>query len=70
MLDFIKKFAPTLQPLQLVGLVVVVLVSTLILNTVFQYAKNRNLSWLITLEVVAFLLVLVLAFLGIANYAF
>lgn len=70
MLDFIKNFAPTLQPLQLVGLVVVVLVSTLILNTVFQYAKNRNLSWLITLEVVAFLLVLVLAFLGIANYAF
>jgi diadenylate cyclase len=70
MLDFIKNFAPTLQPLQLVGLVVVVLVSTLILNTVFQYAKNRNLSWLIALETVALLGVFALSFCNLHNFKF
>ena len=51
-------------------MVVVVLASTVILNTIFQYAKNRNLSWLISLEAVALLGIFVLSFCNLSNYPF
>ncbi|MBR2974185.1 MAG: DNA integrity scanning protein DisA nucleotide-binding domain protein [Clostridia bacterium] len=70
MLDFLKSFATNLQLPQIIAGVVVILASTIILNTVFQYAKNRNLSWLISLEVAALLGVFCLAFCNLPNYPF
>ena len=70
MLEFLKAFTSHLEPPQIVGLVLVTLVSTVMLNTVFQYAKNRNLSWLISLEAVALIGIFGLSFSNVANYSF
>ena len=70
MLEFIKSFVSNLTPLQAVGALLVVLVSTVVLNTIFQYAKNRNLSWLISLEGAGLLGVFGLSFCQIDNYQF
>lgn len=70
MIEFITSFFTNLQIPQIIGGVIVILASTLILNTVFQYAKNRNLSWLISIEAVAMLGVFALSFCNLANYSF